>query len=216
MNLEHDILFAKIFERPTILVCGQEEKVDGYALKKLLHVFNDKGRAIQHVFFSYAEIASRNFLKSTPLAEGQEYLFEANDAFIRKALQTPLSRGFNLVICGFPQPPDERLFNLLQGLPLNPGNPFLFFSTKPTEETLGFCKEKWGAFVHPLGVGLAGLINLKNLDLIQFETGKDFKKSFIPDLRKNEEKQFPAIQYQMLINWPTLIRVSTSFFDFVF
>ena len=189
MKLEQDILFAKIFEKPTILICGEEEEMDGYALNKLLQAFTEKGRAVQKVFFSDANSACRNYLKSSPLVEGQDFFLEMEDVSIRAALQTPLSRGYNLMVCGFPQQPDQRLFHILNGLPVDPGSPYLFFSSKPSKDTISFWQEERNAYVNPQGIGLAGLIKLQSPDVIQFERVEEsFKHSLIPDLRRLPEK----------------------------
>lgn len=190
MELTKDILFSEIFEKRTILICGEKEKMDGHVLDRLLGSFNESGRAVKLAIFFSPSLAAKNYFKQSPLLEGKDYFFKktARDEdeikSVNQHIAPLISQGYNLMVCGFDQHPADLLIPLIKEIPFNPPNPYLFFSDRPTNETLTF----WGkrnAYVHESSGGLSGLIRSKSSDLIEFsKVEKGFEEDHIMDLRK--------------------------------
>lgn len=203
MQLKQDILFSKIFEKPTILICGgsvdvhgiEKEKIDGYVLDQLFSAFNESSRCLRLAILFSPSLLIRDYFKQSPLKEGKDYIFkgsidEAKEINAVNAYINPLiGQGYNLMVCGFNLHPDESLAKLVHKLPLNYNNPYLFFTDKPTKETLDFWKAN-NAFVSENSGGLSGLIRFKSTDLIDFyQVESDFTEDHVIGLREEMVKR---------------------------
>ena len=78
-NLLHDILFARIFEKETILICGPGEELDQHTLTKLFSASSAKGRCLKHALFLAPGLSISNFLDDSPLLLDKDYYYPKDD-----------------------------------------------------------------------------------------------------------------------------------------
>ena len=194
-NLLHDILFARIFEKETILICGPGEELDQHTLIKLFSASSTKSRCLKHALFLDPGLSTSNYLEGSPLQLDNDYYYPKNDEELIRQLSPMAVNSKNIIVCGFPQWPNDQLSRILSRVNRDPENPFLFFTSPSSEENKKYWVEEKNAYIEPSGIGLNGYIHRISTDSIFFDQAiKDFEEDHELDLRSIQRQDFLKIK----------------------
>jgi hypothetical protein len=164
----------------------EKERIDGYVLDKLFGTFNEKGRCIRLAIFFSPSLVIKEYLKQSPLKNKTDYFFKGSTAETKEVkdvnqyISPLIGQGYNLMICGFDQHPSDLLIPLVKDLNVNP---YIFFTTKPNEETVNYWKER-NAFISENSGGLSGAVRYKGSGGIEYyRIDSNFQDDHVMNLR---------------------------------